>query len=149
MPRVKIIGKPDAGNPHVRIDRGPQETEPARHRAERADGERRVAAEQDRQAAEPELGMHRVVHGPVPGGHFLQMPVAVDGRQPRVGGAGKVAAVDDLESVPLQHAEDVGDAQRLRPHAGAARAGADVGRCADQADERIGGDRLLQRVGGP
>jgi hypothetical protein len=26
-------GKPDAGNPHVRFDRGPQETEPVRHRA--------------------------------------------------------------------------------------------------------------------
>ena len=29
----KTIGKPDAGNPHVRFERGPQETEPARHRA--------------------------------------------------------------------------------------------------------------------
>ena len=29
----KTIGKPDAGNPHVRFDRGPQETERARHRA--------------------------------------------------------------------------------------------------------------------
>ncbi len=33
MPRVKTIGKPYAGNPHVRFDRGPQETEPVRHRA--------------------------------------------------------------------------------------------------------------------
>ena len=29
----KTIGKPYAGNPHVRFDWGPQETEPARHRA--------------------------------------------------------------------------------------------------------------------
>ncbi len=29
----KTIGKPYAGNPHVRIDRELQETEPARHRA--------------------------------------------------------------------------------------------------------------------
>jgi hypothetical protein len=29
----KTIGKPDAGNPHVRFDRGPQETERRRHRA--------------------------------------------------------------------------------------------------------------------
>ena len=28
----KTIGKPDAGNPHVRFERGPQETERARHR---------------------------------------------------------------------------------------------------------------------
>ena len=27
------IGKPYAGNPHVRFEWGPQETEPARHRA--------------------------------------------------------------------------------------------------------------------
>jgi hypothetical protein len=30
---VKTIGKPDAGNPHVRFERGPQETEPVRNRA--------------------------------------------------------------------------------------------------------------------
>ena len=33
MPHEKAIGKPYAGNPHVRFERGPQETEPARHRA--------------------------------------------------------------------------------------------------------------------
>jgi hypothetical protein len=33
MSDVKTIGKPDAGNPHVRFERGPQETEPVRHRA--------------------------------------------------------------------------------------------------------------------
>lgn len=33
MPRVKAIGKPYAGNPHVRFERGPQETEQVRHRA--------------------------------------------------------------------------------------------------------------------
>ena len=33
MPGVKTIGKPYAGNPHVRFERGPQETERARHRA--------------------------------------------------------------------------------------------------------------------
>ena len=33
MPHEKTIGKPDAGNPHVRFERGPQETEPTRHRA--------------------------------------------------------------------------------------------------------------------
>ena len=30
---AQTIGKPYAGNPHVRFERGPQETEPARHRA--------------------------------------------------------------------------------------------------------------------
>ena len=33
MPNAKTIGKPDAGKPHVRFERGPQETEPVRHRA--------------------------------------------------------------------------------------------------------------------
>jgi group II intron reverse transcriptase/maturase len=33
MPRVKTIGKPYAGKPHVRFERGSQETEQARHRA--------------------------------------------------------------------------------------------------------------------
>jgi len=33
MLREKTIGKPDAGNPHVRFERGPQETERWRHRA--------------------------------------------------------------------------------------------------------------------
>jgi hypothetical protein len=33
MPHEKTIGKPDAGNPHVRFERGPQEMEPERHRA--------------------------------------------------------------------------------------------------------------------
>jgi hypothetical protein len=32
-PRMKAIGKPYAGNPHVRFDRGPQETELTGHRA--------------------------------------------------------------------------------------------------------------------
>lgn len=33
MSHEKTIGKPDAGNSHVRFERGPQETEPVRHRA--------------------------------------------------------------------------------------------------------------------
>jgi hypothetical protein len=33
MPDVKTIGKPYAGNPHVRFERGPQETEQVRYRA--------------------------------------------------------------------------------------------------------------------
>ncbi len=33
MLHEKTISKPDAGNPHVRFEWGPQETEPVRHRA--------------------------------------------------------------------------------------------------------------------
>ena len=43
----------------------------------------------------------------------------------------------DVEPVAHEHRADVGNAQRLRPHARAARAGTDVGRRADQADESV------------
>ena len=33
MPHEKTIGKPYAGNPHVRFERDPQETELSGHRA--------------------------------------------------------------------------------------------------------------------
>ena len=33
MRREKTIGQPCAGNPHARLDRGPQETERVRNRA--------------------------------------------------------------------------------------------------------------------
>ena len=33
MPHELSVGKPDAGLPHGRFERGPQETEPVRHRA--------------------------------------------------------------------------------------------------------------------
>ena len=106
----------------------------ARDRADRADAEAVVAAEQDRQAAAPQLGVHRVVHGAVPGHDFGEVAVAVDRRLPRVGRAGEVAAVDHLEAVASSVGPMQRDAQRFGAHARAASAGADVGGRADQAD---------------
>ena len=69
----------------------------ARHGADRADAQAVVAAQQDGQLALPQFGMHRVVDRAVPGGHFRQMAVAVDGGC-QVGRAIQIAAVLDLEA---------------------------------------------------
>ena len=106
----------------------------ARHRADRADGQRVVAAQQQRQAAVAQFGQHRVVHGLVPGHHFAQVAVAVHRWQPGVGGAGQVAAVEHFGTVLAQRFGQPGHAQGLRAHASAAVAGADVGGRADQAE---------------
>ncbi len=106
----------------------------ARHRADRADRQAVVAAEQDRQARTRQFGVHRLVHGAVPLHHFGEMAVAVDRRQPRVGGAVQVAAVDHLEAMALERGLQQCHAQRLGAHAGAARARADVGGSAQEAD---------------
>ena len=105
----------------------------ARHGADRADAQAVVAAQQDGQLALPQFGMHRVVDRAVPGGHFRQMAVAVDGRLPGVGRAIQIAAVLDLEALGLDDRTQAGDAQGFRSHGGA-RAGADVGGRADQRD---------------
>ena len=83
--------------------------------------------------------MDRVVDGAVPGGDGVEVAVAVVRRLPGIRRAAEVAAIDDVEAVADEHRADVGDAQRLRPHARAAHAGADVGRRADQADESVHG----------
>ena len=106
----------------------------ARHRADRADAQAVVAAQQDGQLALAQFGMHRVVHRAVPGGHFRQMAVAVDGRLPGIGRAIQIAAVLDLEALGLDDRTQAGDAQGFRSHGGAARAGADVGGRSDQRD---------------
>ena len=91
----------------------------ARHRADRADAQAVVAAQQDGQLALAQFGMHRVVHRAVPGGHFRQMAVAVDGRLPGIGRAIQIAAVLDLEALGLDDRTQAGDAQGFRSHGGA------------------------------
>ena len=93
----------------------------ARHRADRADAQAVVAAQQDGQLALAQFGMHRVVHRAVPGGHFRQMAVAVDGRLPGIGRAIQIAAVLDLEALGLDDRTQAGDAQGFRSHGGRAR----------------------------
>ena len=119
----------------------------ARHRADRADAQAVVAAKQDRQPALPQLGQHGVVHGLVPGHHLGQVPVAIDRRQPRIGRSAQVASVEHLQAVAAQHADDVGDPQRLRSHAGAATARTDVGGGSYQADESAHGCSVGKGIG--
>ena len=112
-----------------------------RHRADRADAQAVIAAEQDRHAPAGEFGVDRVVDGAIPGGDGVEVAVALVRRLPGIRRPAEVAAIDDVEAMADEHRADVGDAQRLGSHAGAAHAGADVGRCADQADEAIHGAR--------
>jgi hypothetical protein len=58
-------------------------------------------------------------------------------RLPGIRRAAEVATVGDVEAMADEHRADVGDAQRLGPHAGAAHPRTDVGRRADQADESV------------
>ncbi len=96
-----------------------------------------VAAQQDGQAAELQFAVHGLVHGTVPGCHLVQMAVAIHRRQPGVGRARQVAAVDDLEAVRFERGADAGHAQGFWAHAGAARTGTNVGGRADEADEIV------------
>jgi len=57
------------------------------HRADRAQAEAVVAAQQNRQAAQAQLGVHGVVNGLVPGNDFVEVAVALDGGLPRIGRA--------------------------------------------------------------
>ncbi len=92
----------------------------ARDRADRADREAVVAAEQDRQARVTELGADRFVDQAVPVDDLREMAIAVGRRQPRIGRAGEVAAVDDLEAAVAQRLFQARDAQRFRAHRRAA-----------------------------
>jgi hypothetical protein len=105
----------------------------ARHRADGADGQAVVTAQQDGHAPALQLGMHGLVHGAVPG-HLVQVPIAVHRGQPGVGRAGEVAAVEHVEPRRTQSFGQAGHAHGFGAHGGAARAGADVGGGADQAD---------------
>ena len=87
----------------------------ARHGgADRADAQAVVAAQQDGQLALPQFGMHRVVDRAVPGGHFRQMAVAVDGSCQGLARAIQIAAVLDLEALGLDDRTQAGDAQGFR-----------------------------------
>ena len=106
----------------------------AGHRADGPHAQAVVAPQHDGQSALGEFGVHRVVQCGVPCHHFGQVAVTVDRRLPGVGRAAQVATVDHLQAVALQHRLQAGHAQGLGPHGGAARAGADVGGNANEAD---------------
>ncbi len=100
-----------------------------------------VATQQNGQVALAQFVVHGVVHRPVPGRDFVQVAVAFDRRLPGVGRAVQIAAVDDLEALGLDHGAQIGHAQGLGAHGGAAGAGADVGGRADERDAagQVGG----------
>ena len=106
----------------------------ARHRADAAQAQAVVAAQQDGQVALLQLGKHRIEHALVPLHHLGQVAVAVHRRQPGVGWAAQVAQVAHLQAPAFQGLLQPRHAQRLRAHGGAACAGTDVGGRANQAD---------------
>jgi hypothetical protein len=95
-----------------------------------------VTAEQDRQAPTAQLGIQRVVQQLVPLHHFGQVAVALHCALAGVSRTAKVAAVFHVYAQSNQGLRQTGHAQCLRPHAGAQRAGANVGGHADQAYAR-------------
>ena len=103
-----------------------------RHGADGADGQAVVATQQHRQLARLQRAEHGVVHGAVPCGHLGQMAKAVHRRQAGVGRAAQVAGIQHVDALAAQRLHQTGHAQRLGPHAGAARAAADVGGGADE-----------------
>src|SRR5690606_15502219 len=105
-------------------------------RGDRTDRQAVVAAEHDRHAAGVEFARGCLEHGAVPGHDFVEVAVAPGRRLPRVARALDVAAVDHVDAARGQRLRQPGHAQRLRTHAGAAGAGADVG---GRADDRYGG----------
>ena len=82
----------------------------------------------------PSACVTRVEHRAVPGHHFFQVPQAAAGHGPGVGRPGQVALVLHVQLVRAQLLDQARDPQRVRPHAGAAHARADVGGRADQGN---------------
>ena len=103
-----------------------------RDRADRADTERMIAAEEHRQPLLLELRVHRLVHQLVPAHHLRQMPVAVFGRLPGIAGSVEVAEVEHLELPLAQRPGESRHPQRFRPHRRAAIRRADIRRRADE-----------------
>jgi hypothetical protein len=101
--------------------------------ADRAERQAVVAPHQQRHVALRQRLVDGVVDRPVPRHHLGQVAHAVGGRLPGIGRPGEVAAVDHVELAGAQRLQQAGDPQRIRAHAGAAHAGPDVGRRADQS----------------
>ncbi|SOZ33321.1 hypothetical protein CBM2609_B70265 [Cupriavidus taiwanensis] len=114
----------------------------ARRGADRADRQAMVATHQQRQPTRLQGAEAGVIDRTVPRQHFVEVTQAVPGRLPRIGGAVEVAGVLDLQFVAIQRLRQAGDAQRLRAHRAAARAGPDVGRGANQRDRFHGKDAV-------
>ena len=119
------------------------------HRADRAQPQTVIPPQHDGQAVLLQFGIHRIVQRLVPGGHLVQMPVAVHRGQPGVGRAAQVATVNHVQAMALQHRDDVGHAQGLRAHAGTTAARANVSWRADKRDVGIHGAALYRESTSP
>jgi len=95
-----------------------------------------VAAQHDRQPRSRQFGGGGLHHGAVPRDHLVQMPVTADRAGPGVGWSLHVAGVDHVHAARRQRFAQPRDTQRIRPHAGAAMAGTDIGGHADQGHGR-------------
>ena len=103
-----------------------------RDRRDRADAQGMIAAEQNRQPLLAQLSIYRVVHLMVPRRHLRKIAVAVHLDQSGIRRPADIAAIHDVEAALRQRRVDAGDAQRLGTHGGAAVAGADIRRRADE-----------------
>ena len=74
-----------------------------RGRRNRADGERMIAAHQQRQASRSEFRVTSVVDSVIPGRDLGQVAVAVNRRQARIAGTLQVAAVGHFDALRLKH----------------------------------------------
>jgi len=111
----------------------------AGHRADGADAQAVVAAEHHGHRALRERVEHGGVQRLVPGHHLGQVPVALLGRLPGVGGSAEVAAVEHPQAVALQHGFQARHPKGFRSHGGAACARADVGGHANEVNRLLHG----------
>src|SRR6185369_8787050 len=116
-----------------------------RNRADRAYGQAVIAPQQHRQACGAQLFADGIVHQSVPSHDFLQMTVTLVRWQVRIARSVEIALIMHLESLRLDGALEPGDSERLGAHRGSARAGADVGRCANQTYCTAHGDQPVSR----
>src|SRR5579863_2492698 len=100
----------------------------ARDGADRADAQRVIAPEQDRQPSGAQLPIDGLVYQLAPAYHLGQMSVAMLRRLPGVARPVEIAEVDDFELALTQRTPEPGDAQRLGSHRGAAIRRAHIGR---------------------
>ena len=110
-------------------------------RGDRADGERVIAAHQDRRLVAVEGRRDGVAHRTAPGERLVEMAPAVDRRTQRIGRSREIAVIVHPVAHAGQGRLQARHAQCLRSQIGAARARGDVARGADQTERprRAGG----------
>ena len=98
-----------------------------------------VPSHQNRYRPILERACYRVARELAPLCHLREVAVTVGRRLLRVAGTCQVAGIEDLVAEPAQGRLDAGDSQRVRTHGGAAFAGTDIRRRADQGNLQLAG----------